>query len=311
MSNRTAESNRAIALAWENEQKCVSEGKGTRDWSPKQQKDILERGKAYDDEGRAFQGHHMRSVSISPEEQGNPDNIQFLSHEEHIEAHIICWQPTNWYYDPVTKQRVDFGEGPIVPCKVIELSAPVAKIEIEGKSQQKNEVKPGQTEGKKSNGTDSPSVSIEPKVKTVSQPTAPALDAKKSKGVGAFFRKIGNGIIKGAKVTGKFIIEHKEEIGLVASFLVVADSNRNRSSQNNSSSSYPVSDNTDYDRNLESFDGFGTDESEADDRDYPETHASPKEHIVPGHGQHYHTKDGEIWKEKAPYKRGGSHSDDE
>ena len=34
-------------------------------------------------------------------------------------------------------------------------------------------------------------------------------------------------------------------------------------------------------------------------------HSSPSEHIVPGHGQHYHTKDGVIWKEKDPYKRGG------
>ena len=146
MSNRTAESNRAIALAWENEQKRVSEGKGTRDWSPEQQNDILERGKAYDDDGRAFRGHHMRSVSISPEEQGNPDNIQFLSHEEHIEAHIVCWQPTNWYYDPVTKQRVDFGDGPIIPCKVIDLSAPVVKIESVSKPQPENEVKPVQPE---------------------------------------------------------------------------------------------------------------------------------------------------------------------
>ena len=41
-------------------------------------------------------------------------------------------------------------------------------------------------------------------------------------------------------------------------------------------------------------------------RIYPETHASPQEHIVPGHGQHYHTKDGVIWKEKDPYTRGGN-----
>ena len=38
MSRRTADSNKAIAAAWENEQKRVNEGKGTRDWTPKQQK---------------------------------------------------------------------------------------------------------------------------------------------------------------------------------------------------------------------------------------------------------------------------------
>ena len=51
MSRRTAEASKAIAVAWENEQKLVQEGKGTRDWTPEQQKDILERGKAYDENG--------------------------------------------------------------------------------------------------------------------------------------------------------------------------------------------------------------------------------------------------------------------
>ena len=72
MSRRTSESNKAITTAWENEQKLVNEGKGTRDWTPEQQRDILERGKAYDNDGKAFRGHHLRSASICPDEQGNP-----------------------------------------------------------------------------------------------------------------------------------------------------------------------------------------------------------------------------------------------
>ena len=48
MSRRTAEASKAVALAWTNEQQRVKEGNGTRDWTPEQQKDILERGKAYD-----------------------------------------------------------------------------------------------------------------------------------------------------------------------------------------------------------------------------------------------------------------------
>lgn len=47
MSRRTAESNRAILAAWNKEQELVQEGKGTREWTPQQQQDILEKGKAY------------------------------------------------------------------------------------------------------------------------------------------------------------------------------------------------------------------------------------------------------------------------
>lgn len=34
------------------------------------------------------------------------------------------------------------------------------------------------------------------------------------------------------------------------------------------------------------------------------THASPSEHNVKGHGQHYNTREGRIWKEKDSFKRG-------
>ncbi len=45
-------------------------------------------------------------------------------------------------------------------------------------------------------------------------------------------------------------------------------------------------------------------------RDYPDERSSPEEHTVPAHGQHYHTKDGVIWKEKKSYQRGGKHDED-
>ena len=51
-------------------------------------------------------------------------------------------------------------------------------------------------------------------------------------------------------------------------------------------------------------------DSSSSDRDYPDERSSPEEHTVPAHGQHYHTKDGVIWKEKKPYQRGGKHDDD-
>ena len=78
MSRRTAESNKAILAAWNKEQELVQEGKGTREWTPQQQQDILDKGKAYDEDGVSFQGQHMKSVEKYPEYQGDPENIQFL-----------------------------------------------------------------------------------------------------------------------------------------------------------------------------------------------------------------------------------------
>lgn len=131
MSSRTATAHKAIVAAWEKEQELVRQGKGTRDWTLEQQNDILdpERGKAYDADGRAFDGQHMKSVEKYPEHQGNPDNIQFLTRQEHLEAHKGSWQnQTNWYYDPVTKHFFEFDENELIPCKIIELSNPVIPI---------------------------------------------------------------------------------------------------------------------------------------------------------------------------------------
>ena len=126
MSRRTAEANKAIAVAWEREQQLVNEGKGTRDWTTEQQIDILERGKAYDCDGRALEGHHMKSVALFPEYQGNPDNIQFLSRSEHFEAHGGSFQnSTNGYYNPINGKTIIFTGNNLVPCKIIKLSNPV------------------------------------------------------------------------------------------------------------------------------------------------------------------------------------------
>lgn len=326
MSNRTAESNRAIALAWENEKQRVSEGKGTRDWTQEQQQDILDRGKAYDENGKAFEGQHMRSAEMHPECQGDPDNIQFLTREEHLAAHGGDWRnPTNGYFDPVTRVMTDFGDGPIVPCKVIELSEPVVMIEVVSEPQPENEVKPIQPEEKKSSGTDPPKTDHAPKTQPVSRSTATVHVTEKAGGVGAFFRKAGKGIVNGAKKTVTFVVEHKEEVGEVIGGLLliggtiakaISDSNSGSSgtgnTQSSSSRSYPSSyDDVDDENASDSFNSDESDDVPAEDRNYPETHASPREHIVPGHGQHYNTKEGRIWKEKDPYPRGGKHSDDE
>lgn len=111
------ERNKAVREAWIKEQNLVQEGKGTRAWTPEQQKDILEKGKAYDDSGKAIEGQHMKSAEQYPEYQGDPGNIQFLTRAEHLEAHNGNWQnPTNWYFNPVTKEKIEFGDGPFIPC---------------------------------------------------------------------------------------------------------------------------------------------------------------------------------------------------
>lgn len=130
MSRRTAESNKAILAAWNKEQELVQEGKGTREWTPQQQQDILDKGKAYDEDGVAFQGQHMKSVEKYPEYQGDPENIQFLTRAEHLEAHDGDWRnPTNWHFNPVTKEKTDFGDGKFIQCETIQLADPVNKAQ--------------------------------------------------------------------------------------------------------------------------------------------------------------------------------------
>ena len=83
--SRTSERNKAVATKWIIEQQLVREGKGTRDWTVDQQRDILERGKAYDDDGVAFEGQHMKSVAAYPDYAGDPDNN-------------ICGYCNIWYF---------------------------------------------------------------------------------------------------------------------------------------------------------------------------------------------------------------------
>ena len=125
MSNRTALANKAVELAWTRERERVMNGQGTRDWTQDQQKDIVERGKAYDENGKAFQGHHMKSVEKHSDDQGNPDNIQFVTIKEHLDAHGGNFQnPTNGYYDYITGETIEFADE-VVPCTVINLSDPL------------------------------------------------------------------------------------------------------------------------------------------------------------------------------------------
>ena len=127
MYNRTRLADKAVRSAWEKEQELVREGKGTRDWTPEQQKDILERGRAYDVNGKTFEGHHMMSVEAHPEYQAEAGNIQLLSREEHFNAHNGNFQnPTCGYFNPLTSETDTFLNGVFTPCEVLRLTTPYA-----------------------------------------------------------------------------------------------------------------------------------------------------------------------------------------
>lgn len=302
------ERNKAIRQAWEKEQQLVREGKGTRDWTKEQQQDILEpdKGKAYDDQGRAFEGQHMKSAAEYPEHQGNPDNIQFLTREEHLEAHKGSWQnPTNWYYDPVTKEFHDFGDGDVIPCKIIELSDPIVVLkssEPRDKTAVEGDKPKEKVKEQSASSTTGNQASNSQKART-EKATAKTTTTPKSPG-DAKIPKAENGFIKGLKSVGRFIVNHPVEsieiagVAIMGTIELVSAVGGSRNNGGGSSTPSPG--------------GSGTTNSPKADiaakvADIVEK-ATLAENDVSGHKQRYHTKDGVIWKNKAPYHRGGKDS---
>lgn len=314
------ERNKAIRKAWEREQVLVQEGKGTRDWTTDQQADILDpnRGKAYDDQGRAFVGQHMKSAAKYPEYQGDPDNIQFLTYYEHLEAHKGSWQnPTNWYYDPVTKEYTDFGDNSPTPCEIIELSdpvivpEPVAPLKVDEKEQSAKD-------GNADNGTHTSKKSTDnapPKNKIPSsssatndkleKPYTARAEKTSAKSTSltrlsnpAKSHKVKNGFVKGLKTMGRFIVNHPvESIEIVGTVIVggielVSAISGTRNKSNGSSIAASGSSTTNSPKT----------DIAAKVADIVEK-ATRAENDVKGHKQRYHTKDGVIWKDKAPYHR--------
>lgn len=277
------ERNKAIRQAWEREQQLVQECKGTRDWTKKQQQDILDpqKGKAYDDQGRAFQGQHMKSAAEYPEYQGNPDNIQFLTRDEHLEAHKGSWQnPTNWYYNPVTKEYINFGDGGIIPCKIIALNNPISVItESEDVEKEKTSLQ-SSLQNELSGRTHIPKTPIHEKM-------------PKSKGR----------LLKIMKGIGQFVVDHPFEsieiVGLVGSGIWKAVSSiRGFGSKSHNSSSSSTTPSTSDKKDVAA-------KAKIADVIEKANRNTPRENDVPGHKQRYHTKDGVVWKDKGPYHRGG------
>lgn len=320
MSRRTSEASKAIRAAWQKEQELVSEGKGTRDWTPEQQKEILELGKAYyhsenpDDvnDGKAFEGHHMKSAEAYPEYQGDPENILFLSRPEHQEAHGGDYRnPTNGYFNPVTKITRDFGDNKYKPCEIIKLTDPiVSSSDVAQVSSETIEASPKEDK-EKSSGEEQRKDSPTPKKQSVSAPSTAKISPKASK---SFREKIMDAFeaVKG------FSEKHPVLTGVLKAFGVaavavgteaIANSSKGSGGGSRSSSSDDYFSSSSGDDYIDSLDTDDYEDSSSG-RDYPDERSSPKEHIVPAHGQHYHTKDGVIWKEKEPYPKGGKHDDD-
>ena len=112
----TNERTRAVRQALNKERGMVEAGSGTRDWTPEQQKEILAGEQPHDKNGIAFEGHHMKSVNEHEQQAGNPNNIQWLSREEHFAAHGGSFHhPTNGCYHPENGNTEQFRRYPKAP----------------------------------------------------------------------------------------------------------------------------------------------------------------------------------------------------
>lgn len=315
MSRRTSEASKAVKLAWQNEQKLVFEGKGTRDWTAEQQKDIMDKGKAYDKDGRAFEGHHMKSAEKYSEFQGKPDNIQFLTRTEHFAAHDGSFQnPTNSYYNPITGETHYFGLSKYEPCKIIVLSNPIAvniktvddKIENGDTDKLKHTETGGNKEIKETSRKSSLSM-----FKSTNTSKRPIVKQLVSGEKTIPFNRVASGL----KKARKFFVDHRKEIGIgIAAFTVVKEVKeiiRNSSSgseNSNSNTDYkPSIDanmNYDYEEIILVPDDYSEPESNPDNIEETSKRSSPRKHEVSGHSQPYHTKNGIELREKSPYSRG-------
>lgn len=304
------ERNKAIRLAWEREQILVAEGKGTRNWSQDQQKDILDpdKGKAYDENGCAFEGQHMKSAAEYPEYQGDPDNVQFLSRDEHLEAHKGSWQnPTNWYYNPETKEFVDFGENKPIPCAAISLSEPIYSPVIESQNKidelkETDKEKTAPTERTKASRQEEASHHSENKSQNRIKVAPPEVH-----------ESFGDKIFRAVDAVKEFSEKHPVLTGIVkwggaAAAAIVTAAVANNNSGGGRSSGEGGSDYSSTD----SFDDYSdqADDNDYDDssgsRDYPDERSSPREHDVSGYDRQQNGKTVHV----NPYKRGSRHNDE-
>ena len=288
------ERNRAVREAWNKEQELVQKGKGTREWTPEQQKEILKIGRAYDDNGKAFEGQHMKSAEKYPKYQGEPGNIQFLTRTEHLEAHDGNWQnPTNWYFNPITKEKIGFGDGPFIPCEIVQLPEPIITITDNETSLQEQ----GVEEQKQSDKLiDTLNQSVENSTKVYSEPKV--FNPSKVQ----VLKKSSNRFVKGLKSVGRFIVDHPVESFEIAGVVISGVTKVISSIRGGSSNSTRGT--------MSQISSISSNTSNITDKvvDFVEkaNRVLPCENDVSGHRQRYHTKNGVIWKNKAPYHRSGN-----
>lgn len=78
----------AIEEAWHQEQQlALTESATTRAWTPAELEELKLTGRV-----SGYEGHHVNSVLEYPELAGNPDNIQFVTRQEHFDLHNGSWR---------------------------------------------------------------------------------------------------------------------------------------------------------------------------------------------------------------------------
>lgn len=133
------ERTKAVRAAWRHEETLVQDGKGTRQWTVEQQKELLEKHRVV-----GYDGHHMKSVSEYPEYAGDYRNIQFLEHEkEHINgAHQgSTWTQTNGYWNYETRAMEEFNGNELREAPIQDLNEKYEQNHTETHSQDYEESK--------------------------------------------------------------------------------------------------------------------------------------------------------------------------
>ena len=351
MSNRTAAATKAVNDAWEKERELVQIGKGTRDWTQKQQEEILERGRAYyhsddpndKDDGKAFEGHHMKSVEAYPEFQGDSDNIQFLSRPEHKEAHRGAYKnASNWYFDPVTHEFTDFGEEKYIPCAVIDLSHPIIVINVNAEKNEFAEEKspPNNAEEQQDitedddlsqnheTETSQKSTHINKDIHSKVQPTIPSSEKNWKDKIKGGLKTVGKKVGKAVKGAAIYVYEHPEEAQEWAATAITSlidigrdiktqrQINRQRTNSAHTSKnmkSIPSNNKTESPAAVPTATKKITPDNKSAQKkpvatkksDDQINRTSPKEHTVKAHQQRYHTKEGIKVVDKDSFSRGG------
>lgn len=201
----------------------------------------------------------------------------------------------------MTKTTRDFGQNKYEPCAIFELSEPVIGTgnPTEPTAEKKENSQKQENEKNLNKGQQKDN----PPQRKASTPTAPTVEPSPRSG-----KSFGDRIVGVVEAIKDFSDNHPIIAGIIKVVAVgAAGAAASSSSRSNGGESSCSSSDDDYSYSSD----YDTDSLDSDDYgDSPDERSSPKGHIVPAHGQRYHTKDGVIWKAKELYQRGGKHNDD-